>query len=272
MPAHSRKTILLAPDQQRSVLNALHAGGPHPLVYTPYGHRPIGSGLISLLGFNGELPDTLTGHYHLGNGYRAFSPVLMRFICPDSWSPFGKGGLNAYVYCDGDPRNKLDPSGHTPAWLKTFLRSRGLMRQSTQKAIAADTGTSRLPQPAQINTQKNVLTSSLEEGKPKEIGEIQTRLELRRQDHAFNLEHYPNTTTTYGRPSYVQINGKNIPSRRAYSKLAVEHHNKNNSPTPAELPPTIRFADSPVVHDVERLVEMPPGGWRKVADTKKIRS
>ena len=32
---------LLATDQQRSVLNALDATQPHPLAYTPYGHRPM---------------------------------------------------------------------------------------------------------------------------------------------------------------------------------------------------------------------------------------
>ncbi|KPZ22499.1 RHS repeat-associated core domain-containing protein, partial [Pseudomonas syringae group genomosp. 3] len=31
---------------------------------------------------------------------------------PDSLSPFGKGGLNAYAYCAGDPVNRSDPSGH----------------------------------------------------------------------------------------------------------------------------------------------------------------
>lgn len=83
---------LLATDQQRSVLNALDATQPHPLAYTPYGHRPPENGLLSLLGFNGERPDPVTGHYLLGNGYRAFNPVLMRFNSPDSLSPFGEGG------------------------------------------------------------------------------------------------------------------------------------------------------------------------------------
>ncbi|VVP40731.1 hypothetical protein PS862_04867 [Pseudomonas fluorescens] len=83
---------LLATDQQRSVLNALDANLPHPLVYTPYGHRPMENGVLSLLGFNGERRDPVTGHYHLGNGYRQFNPVLMRFTSPDSWSPFGEGG------------------------------------------------------------------------------------------------------------------------------------------------------------------------------------
>ena len=105
---------LLATDQQRSVLNVLDATGPHPLAYTAYGHRPAENGLLSLLGFNGERPDPVTGHYLLGNGYRAFNPVLMRFNSPDSWSPFGEGGLNAYAYCGGDPRNLADSTGHAP--------------------------------------------------------------------------------------------------------------------------------------------------------------
>jgi len=104
---------LLATDQQRSVLHALDANEPNPLVYSPYGHRPRENGLLSLLGFNGERPDPVTGHYHLGNGYRQFNPVLMRFNSPDSWSPFGEGGLNAYAYCAGDPINHVDPNGHS---------------------------------------------------------------------------------------------------------------------------------------------------------------
>ncbi|MBF4556068.1 RHS repeat-associated core domain-containing protein [Pseudomonas sp. p50] len=109
------ETRLLATDQQRSVLSALNATTPRPVTYTPYGHRPLSSGLLSLLsllGFNGERPDPVTGHYLLGNGYRAFNPVLMRFNSPDSLSPFGKGGLNAYSYCEGNPVSRRDPNGH----------------------------------------------------------------------------------------------------------------------------------------------------------------
>ena len=104
---------LLATDQQRSVLNALDASGPHPIAYTPYGHHPALHRLLSRRGFNGEQPDLLTGDYHLGNGYRQFNTVLMRFNSPDSWSPFGEGGLNAYGYCNGDPLNRVDPTGHS---------------------------------------------------------------------------------------------------------------------------------------------------------------
>lgn len=104
---------LLATDLQRSVLQALEASHQRrPIAYTPYGHRIAESGLSSLLGFNGERPDPVTGHYLLGNGYRAFNPVLMGFNSPDGLSPFGKGGLNSYAYCLRDPLNFVDSTGH----------------------------------------------------------------------------------------------------------------------------------------------------------------
>jgi RHS repeat-associated protein len=65
-----------------------------------------------LSGFNGQRPDPVSRHSHLGNGYRAYNPVLGRFTAPDSMSPFGAGGINPYAYCAGDPVNRADPSGH----------------------------------------------------------------------------------------------------------------------------------------------------------------
>ncbi|WP_167519935.1 RHS repeat-associated core domain-containing protein [Serratia proteamaculans] len=85
-----------------------------------------------LLSFNGERLDPVTGTTHLGNGYRAYSPVLMRFTCPDSWSPFGGGGMNPYAYCEGDPINRADPSGHMSwqAGLGIGLGILGILGQS----------------------------------------------------------------------------------------------------------------------------------------------
>lgn len=65
-----------------------------------------------VLGFNGERADPLNGTTHLGNGYRAYNPLLMRFTRAENLSPFAGGGINPYVYCDGDPVNHTDPSGH----------------------------------------------------------------------------------------------------------------------------------------------------------------
>ena len=121
------ETSLLATDQQRSVLQLLDNTDSRSLVYTPYGHLPADSGLTSLLGFNGEHRDPMTGHYMLGNGYRAFNPVLMRFNSPDSLSPFGEGGINAYAYCEGDPVNFVDSTGQfsiaTLVWMRRFIKN-----------------------------------------------------------------------------------------------------------------------------------------------------
>lgn len=101
---------LLATDQQGSVLIGVQSTQQHAVAYTPYGYcRPQ----PDLPGFNGEQADPVTGYYLLGNGYRAFNPLLMRFNSPDSLSPFGQGGLNAYAYCAGDPVNFNDPLGHS---------------------------------------------------------------------------------------------------------------------------------------------------------------
>ena len=116
------ETTLLATDKQRSVMSTLKANQQQTsTAYSAYGHGPHSNGLLSLLGFNGERPDMATGCYLLGNGYRAFNPVLMRFNSPDRWSPFGKGGINAYAYCGGEPINRTDSTGHR--WFHQFLRS-----------------------------------------------------------------------------------------------------------------------------------------------------
>ena len=104
--------LLLSTDSQGSVIQAASKKEEARVTYTPYGGRPLDDGMSSLLGFNGELPDPYTGCYLLGNGYRAYNPLLMRFHTPDSLSVFDGGGLNAYAYCLGDPVNYLDPTGH----------------------------------------------------------------------------------------------------------------------------------------------------------------
>lgn len=103
-------TFLLSINCQNSVL----ARGPHEThAYSPYGALSIT--LMPGLAFCGQHLDPLTGSYPLGNGHRFYSPNLRRFISPDTLSPFGKGGLNTYAYCQGDPVNFVDPSGRFPA-------------------------------------------------------------------------------------------------------------------------------------------------------------
>lgn len=99
-------TYLLNVDRQQSVLGT-HPGGPR--AYAPYG--VMSAACAPRLAFCGEYRDPVTGNYPLGNGHRTYTPSLMRFQSPDTRSPFDEGGLNAYVYCLGEPVNHRDPTG-----------------------------------------------------------------------------------------------------------------------------------------------------------------
>ncbi len=88
----------------------------------------------SRIGFNGQLHESATAWQLLGNGHRAHNPALMRFHSPDDQSPFSKGGVNAYAYCEGDPQNRMDPSGqHWIAWVGIG----GLLATGTGMAVGA---------------------------------------------------------------------------------------------------------------------------------------
>ncbi|MBD2803598.1 hypothetical protein ID855_02490 [Xenorhabdus sp. ZM] len=104
---------LLGTDGQGNVLMSQQKANPLARYrYTPYGQQAAESRNPALPAYVGERSDPVGGSYHLGNGYRSYNPVLMRFTAPDSLSPFGAGGLNPYAYCLGDPINRHDPSGH----------------------------------------------------------------------------------------------------------------------------------------------------------------
>ncbi|PYI09385.1 hypothetical protein BO78DRAFT_437949 [Aspergillus sclerotiicarbonarius CBS 121057] len=108
--ANKQETQLWMSDGHESVLGWLDSHQPetiHHQTYTPYGF-----GAESTIAFNGQWRDPITGWYHLGNSYRVYNPVLMRFHAPDPWSPFVSGETNPYTYSLGDPINRVDPSGH----------------------------------------------------------------------------------------------------------------------------------------------------------------
>jgi len=109
--------------------------GRHPnerfntLVYTAYGYINKPPPAV-YLGFTGQRYDSFTNCYLLGEGYRAYSPSLARFLSPDNLSPFGQGGRNAYAYGANDPINHVDPSGHMPSKKNTNV---GYVNYSTSE-------------------------------------------------------------------------------------------------------------------------------------------
>ncbi|WP_433963100.1 RHS repeat-associated core domain-containing protein [Pseudomonas kurunegalensis] len=98
--------ITTLPSKELTTLK--NTSSPHN--YTMYGYCPPNN-ISPLLKYAGEAWHPSLQCYLLGNGYRAYSPTLMRFLSPDRLSPFGKGGINSYCYCSGDPINYIDPTG-----------------------------------------------------------------------------------------------------------------------------------------------------------------
>ena len=149
------EVMLLAGDDKNSVLSEISQGAVKSIAYSAYGHRTQSASVNCHLGYNGERRETQTGWYLLGNGYRVFNPLLMRFHSPDNLSPFGKGGLNAYIYCVGDPINSVDPTGHSPwGWLlRGFRNTIGSPRVTT-----ATPGYEKLPKILSRNSKSHPTT------------------------------------------------------------------------------------------------------------------
>ena len=64
--------------------------------------------------YRGYYYDVETSLYYCNTRY--YSPKLCRWISPDSTEyldPQSINGLNLYAYCNNDPINKYDPSGHS---------------------------------------------------------------------------------------------------------------------------------------------------------------
>ncbi|MGX1018366.1 RHS repeat-associated protein [Pseudomonas sp. Y3 TE3536] len=113
-----QQTMMLASDGMGSVIGESGTGSKS-VAYSPYGFQ---RGMESLIGFTGQMQSLLPIGYFLGNGYRFFDVVTHRFNSPDEFSPFGRGGVNAYVYCGGDPVNRTDPSGHMIYYVNSSSR------------------------------------------------------------------------------------------------------------------------------------------------------
>ncbi|WGV19973.1 RHS repeat-associated core domain-containing protein [Pseudomonas putida] len=125
-------------DKQASVLGSVGLKGARSIHYSAYGGSGSAANLPGLIGYAGYYWDALFGHYTLGNGCRSYSPGLMRFLSPDRFCPFGRGGLNAYGYCAGDPVNNIDPDGHAPVTLLSVF-------SRLNSAFSRVTGSSLVP-------------------------------------------------------------------------------------------------------------------------------
>ena len=193
-------TTLLATDLQRSVLSAPDSTEPNALAYSPYGHRSKENGLLSLLGFCGERPDPITGHYHLGNGYRQFNPVLMRFNSPDSFSPFGRGGLNAYAYCAGDPVNRTDRTGRSFEFILQAILKASKSGDFSSSAVSLLSSTNRSLDPSNSGLFNTMARTAR---RPAEKILIESALEIGQQHIKTTMQSFDKTLNALNSPKEI---------------------------------------------------------------------
>jgi RHS repeat-associated protein len=157
----SRRTLLLTTDSSQSTICEIVDGKINTIAYTAYGEQSALQEVESRLGFNGQVREMTTHWYLLGNGYRAYNPRLMRFHSPDSWSPFGGGGLNSYMYCGGEPVMNSDSSGHFFGFLDDVFKLATARLNQPLKALPTNTRTLFAPSNTALKASQNASAPSL---------------------------------------------------------------------------------------------------------------
>ncbi|HEN8802029.1 RHS repeat-associated core domain-containing protein [Pseudomonas sp. CM25] len=198
---HDRQGVPLICDVQDSTYGMNVGSAPS---YTPYGYR-FSAQAKSTIAYTGEWFEQPIEGYLLGNGYRDYSASLMRFRSPDSFSPFG-GVLNPYCYCDGDPINNSDPSGHMP---------------NSSRATQPGSSASKLNLPPQTNrsgSSPNLLPAVF--GEQFSMRTTQSNQPASISDGSMSLQQYNNMTTRYN---------NHIKSLHSELKTAIEQKDSSLS-------------------------------------------
>ena len=108
---------------EKKVEYAYDAWGNCSVVYA----ADLGLADTNPIRYRGYYFDRETGLYYLNARY--YSPEWRRFISPDAADyidPETPNGLNLYAYCNNDPINYIDPSGHDWEWC-TFWTGVGMV-------------------------------------------------------------------------------------------------------------------------------------------------
>jgi len=85
---------------------------------TPTGIQATQVQFVNSFAYTGAVIDTETGLYYMNARY--YEPETGRFISEDTYRGEGEVFWNLYMYCDGDPVNNTDPTGHAKYKLVGF--------------------------------------------------------------------------------------------------------------------------------------------------------
>jgi len=66
---------------------------------------------------------------------RYYDPVTGRFISQDTYRGDGEAFWHLYLYCDGDPVNNVDLTGHASYMVKALLASHSILSKSAYKIL-----------------------------------------------------------------------------------------------------------------------------------------
>ncbi|WP_426809913.1 RHS repeat-associated core domain-containing protein [Pseudomonas sp. WOUb67] len=157
--------------------------------YSPYGYIADHIRQAPMLGYNGERYDPLTDMYALGQGFRSYSPALMRFCRPDELSPFAEGGYNAYAYCAGDPLNYRDDTGQSRDFARLRKMWEDRSRQPVQQMAPRKKTASRMTENRQPNREQHAPRDPAQQKKKVRFSKAITTLEYTKEQIALR-EHY----------------------------------------------------------------------------------
>jgi len=103
-------------DIRGSVTNIVEADDDVVKSYTydAYGNTSASlNTFVNSFAYTGAVIDPETGLYYMNARY--YDPETGRFISQDTYRGDGEAYWNLYMYCNGDPVNNTDPSGHIAA-------------------------------------------------------------------------------------------------------------------------------------------------------------
>jgi RHS repeat-associated protein len=78
--------------------------------YDAYGNTTVTGTFINSTAYTGAVIDAETGLYYMNARY--YEPETGRFISQDTYRGKGESFWHLYAYCNGDPVNNTDPTGH----------------------------------------------------------------------------------------------------------------------------------------------------------------